>query len=198
MFILRDSGVEVLAISRHGNDAESDRTITGLTVDHRRLAKAAAAAGITPRAVCVIGRHGVDTVEKAVAYAARSSDDGFAQICFKELYISAAEENGWASARENEYCRQNRAPLAIAIKAAESLGMEQIDALPWGSPLFQGTVSSTPLSIAAYTEPSPGWERSHSLVRSWNLLADGLCLASLEDSRSAILLGNSHKSGSGV
>ena len=31
-----------------------------------------------------------------------------------------------------------------------------------------------------------GWERTHGVVRSWNLLADGQCLASLEDPSSAV------------
>jgi len=42
------------------------------------------------------------------------------------------------------------------------------------------------VQVAAYTEPSVGWERAHGLVRSWNLMADGTCLASLEDPASAL------------
>ena len=48
---------------------------------------------------------------------------------------------------------------------------------------FQGGIR-----VAAYTEPSLFWERSHGVARSWNLMSDGRCLASLEDRASEILL----------
>jgi hypothetical protein len=37
------------------------------------------------------------------------------------------------------------------------------------------------MRVAAYTEPSLFWERSRGLARSWNVMSDGTCLASLED-----------------
>ena len=45
--------------------------------------------------------------------------------------------------------------------------------LPWGSPLYELDWKGTKLQIAAYTEPTVYWEKSHGLSRSWNLMADG-------------------------
>ncbi|MEZ0091017.1 hypothetical protein ABH925_002176 [Streptacidiphilus sp. EB129] len=41
--------------------------------------------------------------------------------------------------------------------------------------------------IAAYTEPSLLWERTSGIARSWNVMADGRCDASLEDQASEIV-----------
>jgi hypothetical protein len=60
--------------------------------------------------------------------------------------------------------------------------------LPWGAPVFRGEWHGAPLQIAAYTEPSLLWERTHGVARSWNLMADGRCLVSLEDRASELNL----------
>ena len=55
-------------------------------------------------------------------------------------------------------------------------------------PIYSGEWRGAPLSIAAYTEPSVVWERTNPqrLARSWNLMASGECLASLEDAESRV------------
>ncbi|WP_232247236.1 radical SAM protein [Kitasatospora azatica] len=59
--------------------------------------------------------------------------------------------------------------------------------LPWGAPVYQGSWGGRPMRIAAYTEPSLLWERTSGIARSWNVLADGRCYASLEDRASEIV-----------
>jgi hypothetical protein len=49
-------------------------------------------------------------------------------------------------------------------------------------------VDHRPVRIAAYTEPSLFWERSVGVARSWNVVADGTCYASLEDRASRLTL----------
>ncbi|HEV2271513.1 MAG TPA: radical SAM protein [Steroidobacteraceae bacterium] len=71
---------------------------------------------------------------------------------------------------------------------AERNGLRVTDRLPWGAPIFSGACRDRHLRVAAYTEPSLFWERSNALARSWNVMASGQCLASLEDRRSLIIL----------
>ncbi|MFY0540871.1 hypothetical protein [Nannocystis pusilla] len=59
---------------------------------------------------------------------------------------------------------------------------------PWGAPIYAGTIAGNRVRVAAYTEPSLFWERTHGLARSWNVMADHTCLVSLEDRASAITL----------
>ena len=77
-------------------------------------------------------------------------------------------------------------PLALILEFAARHGFVEIARLPWGSPVFRGTWRGKPMQIAAYTEPSLFWERSQGVARSWNLMADGRCLVSLEDRASEI------------
>ena len=60
--------------------------------------------------------------------------------------------------------------------------------LPWGAPVYDVFVHGRPIRIAAYTEPSLFWERTRGIARSWNIMADGRCLASLEDRGSVVAL----------
>ena len=50
------------------------------------------------------------------------------------------------------------------------------------------SLQGKPLQVAAYSEPSLFWERTSGLARSWNVMADGRCLVSLEDRASEIEL----------
>ncbi|WP_426732676.1 radical SAM protein [Myxococcus faecalis] len=180
---LRDEGLTTLAISRHGVTREDDARIMGLSVDSGALARAF---GLRSRAICVLQRGGVDDVPKVLAYLERSARDGFHEVCFKELYVSSLSENAWAPSAANQYCAAHQVPLALVLHAMEVGGFTQVDALPWGSPVFEGEVAGRVLRVAAYTEPSVGWERTHRKVRSWNLMSDGTCLASLEDPASEL------------
>ncbi len=52
--------------------------------------------------------------------------------------------------------------------------------------IYGGAIDDMQLRVAAYTEPSLFWERTNAIARSWNIMADGTCLASLEDRQSTI------------
>ncbi|MCE9669912.1 radical SAM protein [Myxococcus stipitatus] len=180
---LREAGLTTLAVSRHGVTREDDARIMGLSVDSGALARDT---GLRNRAICVLQRGGVDDVGKVLAYLERSAREGFHEVCFKELYVSSLSENPWAPGAVNRYCEENRVPLEVVLRAMGSAGFAKVTALPWGSPVFEGEVAGRVLRVAAYTEPSVGWERAHRLVRSWNLMSDGTCLASLEDPASEV------------
>jgi len=185
---LVDAGLTTLAISRHGLALEHDAALMGLAVDSGAIASWARELGLPSRAICVVQRGGVDSRAKVRAYLERSASEGFDQVCFKELYVSSLAENPWAPSAINLHCAAHRFALAEVIAALDELGFVVHGHLPWGSPVFRGELLGRPLEVAAYTEPSVGWERTQGLVRSWNLLADGRCLASLEDPDSALAL----------
>lgn len=189
---LRAAGLTTLAISRHGGGPAEDAALMGLAVDSRRLAQQAAALGLRTRAICVLQRGGIADEPGVRRYLERAVDDGFDEVCFKELYVSSLAENPWAESRANRFCEAHQVPLQRVIAALHSLGFEQADTLPWGSPVFAGELAGRRLRVAAYTEPSVGWERTQGLVRSWNALADGSCVASLEDPSSVL-----HEGGEG-
>ncbi|MCP3097890.1 radical SAM protein [Myxococcus sp. K15C18031901] len=180
---LRDEGLTTLALSRHGVTPEDDARIMGLSVDAGALARAF---GLRSRAICVLQRGGVDDVSKVLAYLERSARDGFDEVCFKELYVSSLSENPWAPSAVNRYCETHQVPLGVVLRAMDAAGFTKVAELPWGSPVFEGEVAHRVLRVAAYTEPSVGWERTHRLVRSWNLMSDGTCMASLEDPASEV------------
>ncbi|NTX17037.1 radical SAM protein [Myxococcus sp. CA056] len=180
---LRDEGLTTLAVSRHGVTREDDARIMGLSVDSGALARAF---GLRSRAICVLQRGGVDDVARVHAYLERSAREGFHEVCFKELYVSSLSENAWAPSAVNRYCEANQVPLEVVLRAMDAWGFTKVTELPWGSPVFEGEVAGRVLRVAAYTEPSVGWERTHRLVRSWNLMSDGSCLASLEDPASEL------------
>jgi hypothetical protein len=185
---LVEAGLTTLAISRHGLTRAHDAEIMGLAVDSGAIAKWARELGLCSRAICVVQRGGVDSRASVRAYLERSASEGFEQVCFKELYVSSLAENPWAPSEINRHCEARRYPLAEVIAALLELGFVARSQLPWGSPVFEGELLGRTLEVAAYTEPSVGWERTHGLVRSWNLLADGRCLASLEDPDSTLTL----------
>ena len=180
---LREAGLTTLAVSRHGVTREDDARIMGVSVDSGALARDT---GLRNRAICVLQRGGVDDVDKVLAYVERSAREGFHEVCFKELYVSSLSENPWAPGAVNRHCEENRVPLAVVLRAMSAAGFAKVTVLPWGSPVFEGAVAGRVLRVAAYTEPSVGWERAHRLVRSWNLMSDGTCLASLEDPASEV------------
>lgn len=188
---LVDAGLTTLAISRHGLTRANDAEIMGLAVDSGAIAGWARELGLRSRAICVVQRGGVDSRAKVRAYLERSAIEGFDQVCFKELYVSSLAENPWAPSAINRHCETHRYPLAKVITALTELGFVARSQLPWGSPVFEGELHGRTLEVAAYTEPSVGWERTHGVVRSWNLLANGRCLASLEDPASALSLPDS-------
>lgn len=180
------AGLSRLAISRHGTDLDNDAAIMGLAVNTPRIMKLVKQAGIPIRLICVMQKGGVDSPGAIQKFLERAVIDGADQVCFKELYVSSLSENPWARSKENIYCQENQVGLDVLISTLRELGFSQSMTLPWGSPCFDGHVLGKRLRVAAYTEPSVGWERSNGVVRSWNLMSDGNCLASLEDPASLL------------
>lgn len=187
---LRAHGLTTLALSRHGLDAAHDARVMGLAVDSATVARHAVDEGLRLRSICVLQTQGVANAGDVTAYVQRAAREGFHEVCFKELYVSSLSENPWAPSTVNRFCEENQVPLAVVLEAMRAMGFEQRDALPWGSPVFEGEVEGRRVKVAAYTEPSVGWERTNRLVRSWNVMADGACLASLEDPASALARGD--------
>lgn len=183
---LREAGLTTLAVSRHGLDAEHDARISRLPVRAVSLGHAAREAGLRARSVCVLCRDGVDDAAAVLRYVVRCADEGFAEVCFKELYLSSTLESPWAGSETNHYAATHQVPLAVVLQGLERAGFVRASTLPWGSPVYEGEVRGVRMRVAAYTEPSVGWERRHGVVRSWNLMADGRCYASLEDPRSEL------------
>jgi pyruvate-formate lyase-activating enzyme len=185
------AGLGVLAVSRHHVDEAANARLmkleTGteaLLAAHRDVADGLAR--LHPRLVCVLQRGGVEDAAGVEAYVAWAVRQGVAEICFKELYVSTSEESVYFSRAANDWSERHQVSLAVVCDWAEAQGLPVIARLPWGAPVYQGTRDGRTFRVAAYTEPSLFWERRNGLARSWNLMADGTCLASLEDRGSAI------------
>jgi len=152
-----------------------------------------AASGLNLRLICVLQQGGVDSREALADYLSWAAAHRVRELCFKELYVSTTLASRYHAAPENSWSHAHQVPLAWLIQTLRGWGFEQTGELPWGAPVFSSVWTAADgatlqLRIAAYTEPSVFWERSHGLARSWNLMADGTCLASLEDPGSAIAL----------
>lgn len=184
MLALKKAGLTRIAFSRHGIDSEMDQKILGIRVDAQKAARWVQELGIQVRYICLLQKAGVNGPERIKQYLERSALEGITEVCFKELYVSSLSENPKSPSQENLYCMENQIPLSVLITTLENLNFTAADALPWGSPVYVGEIQGVKMKIAAYTEPSVGWERKHGVVRSWNLTSDGDCLASLEDPNS--------------
>ncbi len=185
----RAAGLDILAVSRHHWSDEGSARIMGLPIDASRVARACRAGGDkapTLRFICVLQRGGVDSAAALATYLDWTVAQGVAEVCFKELYVSTSLETVYHAADSNAWSRTHQVPLSLVLAFAGAAGFELVDRLPWGSPVFAGRWRGQPVRIAAYTEPSPFWERAHGVARSWNLMADGRCLVSLEDRESEI------------
>ena len=143
------------------------------------------------RLICVLQQGGVDSPQALADYLSWAAAHGVRELCFKELYVSTTLASRYHAAPENSWSHAHQVPLAWLMQTLQAWGFVQTGELPWGAPVFSGACPAAngtvpQLRVAAYTEPSVFWERSHGLARSWNLMADGSCLASLEDPDSAI------------
>lgn len=186
---LAEAGLSRVALSRHGVGEEAEAAIMGIRPRAARVVEALRRNGrIKARSICVLQRGGVQSAQDVSAYLKAMAGEGVAEVCFKELYVSSLAENGWAESAENRFARERQVGLPLAIDALLELGFERSAELPWGAPLFSGAVDGVAMSVAAYTEPSVGWELANKRCRSWNMTADGRCLASLEDPESALNL----------
>ena len=110
----------------------------------------------------------------------------YLQICFKELYVSSSSESIYFDRAGNDWSYDNQVPLSIVTEMAIQQGWELITKLPWGSPVYKVRRGEHSITIAAYTEPTVSWELANKQCRSWNVMADGKCYASLESKDSII------------
>ena len=191
LLALKAAGLSVLAISRHHPDEQVNAKLMNLETRTPALLRtvretAALASGPRLRLICVLQRGGVESIRDIDDYVRWASASGAAEVCFKELYVSTTAESVYHSRAANDWSAAHQVPLSLVLDWAGQHGFQRESALPWGAPVFAGTIDGRPLRVAAYTEPSLFWERMHGIARSWNVMADGSCLASLEDRQSRI------------
>jgi hypothetical protein len=187
------AGLSVLSVSRHHHDDIVNEHIMGLATNTHRVlqtwrALAPAARPARMRLICVLQKGGIDSDAALRGYVDWAAGHGVTELCFKELYVSSTLESAYQANPENQWSREHQVPLALITRFFEREGFEVTARLPWGSPVYEGLWNGSRISIAAYTEPSLYWERSNGVARSWNLMASGQCLASLEDLSSALTL----------
>jgi hypothetical protein len=188
---LHDAGLSVLAISRHHPDEAANARLMNLETLTPVLLRGCARhrealPNLRLRLICVLQRGGIESIEDIAQYVAWAVAAGVEEVCFKELYVSTSQESVYHSRKANAWSARNQVPLSLVHQWAEASGLHVISQLPWGAPVYGGTVNGKSIQVAAYTEPSLFWERSRGIGRSWNVMADGTCLASLEDRRSFI------------
>lgn len=187
---LHDAGLSVLSISRHHYLSYRNASIMHLDTRSESVAQTwnsgPGLTGLDFRWVCVLQKNGIASIDEVEAYVEWSIQNGVKQICFKELYVSTSNESIYHDSSYNEWSRQNQVPLKVVFDWAELNSCTQLFQLPWGAPVFRCRRNGLYVDIAAYTEPSVYWELTNGTCRSWNIMADGLCYASLEDRKSLI------------
>lgn len=180
------AGLSVLSVSRHHHEEHVNAALMKLNTRTAALLKTAAVVSETIpqlklRLICVLQRGGVESTTDIAGYIHWAAAFGVREICFKELYVATSEESVYFFRDTNRWSMSHQVPLRIIHDWAQENGFQVTDRLPWGSPIFTGMIDGRPMRVAAYTEPSLFWERSRGLARSWNVMSDGTCLASLED-----------------
>ena len=188
---LADHGLSVLAVSRHHHDADANASLMRLDTRSERIARTFQSCRqrfgrLNLRWVCVLQAGGIDSSDRVSEFLDWTASLDVPEVCFKELYVSTSHESVYHDYVANEWSYRHQVPLQLILKVASKQGWSEAGRLPWGSPVFDADWRGRPLRIAAYTEPSLFWERSHGIARSWNVMADGRCLASLEDRGSEV------------
>lgn len=186
---LVESGLGVLAVSCHHHVAARNAGLMRLdtkTETTLQLVSALPQDKLTTRLICVLQKGGIETGDDVGAYVGWAERNGASEVCFKELYVSVARESVYHSEQSNKYSEANQIPLSVVLAWAERAQFTVESQLPWGAPVFIGEVNGRTIRVAAYTEPSVFWERSNGVARSWNVMANGTCLASLEDKTSIL------------
>ncbi|HLJ89368.1 MAG TPA: radical SAM protein [Candidatus Angelobacter sp.] len=186
------AGLSVLAISRHHFDSKQNTALMHLETRSEEVARTwitmrSSLKQLRLRWICVLQRGGIDNRESLEQYLDWAVESGVEEICFKELYVSASVESEYYDHEANEWSCRNQVPLRLVLDLAHDSGWETIETLPWGAPIFDGCWRGHRVRVAAYTEPSLFWELKNGICRSWNLMADGRCLTSLEDRKSEVL-----------
>ena len=184
------AGLSVLAVSRHHDDEVRNAQLMNLATPIAPLAAtwregAASWPDLRFRLTCVLQRGGIACVEDVNRYSVWAAGLEIREICFKELYVSTSIESVYHAFAANEWSHAHQVPLATVLDFSQQHGFQEVSRLPWGARVSRPARGTT-LQIAAYTEPSLLWEQSCGIARSWNLMADGSCLVSLEDRASEI------------
>ncbi|MFF7394708.1 radical SAM protein [Streptomyces scabiei] len=189
---LSSAGLSVLAVSRHHHDDTANerlmmlRTPVSSVIDTWRVERGRWP-GLRMRLICVLQHGGVADEAGVADYLSWAAALGVEEVCFKELYVSTSTESLYFDRTANLWSRDHQVSLSVVTGFAERHNFELASRLPWGAPVYQGSWDGRPIRIAAYTEPSLLWERTHGIARSWNVMADGRCYASLEDRASEIV-----------
>lgn len=188
---LDETGLTVLAVSRHAADPRRNAALMHLETRSEAVARTWASLRrdglrLALRWICVLQRGGVEDRASLERYLDAAVADGVEEVCFKELYVSTSVESEYHDRDANAWSARHQVPLSLVLELAREAGWEEVHRLPWGSPVFEGPWRNRRVRVAAYTEPSLLWELSHGQCRSWNLMADGRCLASLEDRNSEV------------
>jgi hypothetical protein len=185
-----DAGLTVLSISRHSHDNNTE--IMALDTRSELVAETWKNGDLSLqlRWVCVLQQQGVHDEVTLRSYLDWAVGTGVKQICFKELYVAATSESLYYDSGYNGWCQHNQVPMKLVLNFLIQRQARKIAELPWGSPIYNLRWMGHELDIAVYTEPSVFWERSKGICRSWNLMADGTCYASLETKESEIKMSN--------
>ncbi|GAA1148969.1 molybdenum cofactor biosynthesis enzyme MoaA [Kitasatospora gansuensis] len=189
---LSAAGLSVLAVSRHHQDDDASerlmmlRTPVSSVIDTWRVERDRWPE-LRMRLICVLQHGGVADAAGVADYLSWAAALGVEEVCFKELYVSTSTESLYFDRAANVWSRDHQVSLSVVTRFAEQHGFELASRLPWGAPVYHGSWNGRPIRIAAYTEPSLLWERTNGIARSWNVLADGRCYASLEDRASEIV-----------
>jgi organic radical activating enzyme len=193
---LDKAGLTVLSLSRHAVTEDENEKVMWLRTESHKVAESWRQAmdrndlkSLTRlRWVCVLQKGGIDSTEKMHEYVSFVINSGASEICFKELYVSTTVESVYHDNQSNVWSAAHQVPLSLVLEFCEINGFVRIGELPWGAPIYEGVYgnSGRAIKIAAYTEPSVFWERTQGLCRSWNYMANGDVLASLEDKDSQV------------
>ncbi|HEY1682394.1 MAG TPA: radical SAM protein [Candidatus Tumulicola sp.] len=185
-----DAGLSVLSISRHHGDAESNCAVMGVDTKTEKILATLTTFDTLKfrrRLICVLQKGGVDCETALTSYLDWAVDHDVDEVCFKELYVSTTLESTHYSDASNVWARDHQVTLELVCDLLQRRGFCIRTRLPWGSPIFEGIWSGRSLQVAAYTEPTLFWERANGIARSWNVMADSTCLASLEDPQSFVV-----------
>ena len=188
---LEEAGLSVLAISRHAADEETNSNIMYLETQTPKILETFrnhTFSKLTPRLICVLQKGGVEDESSLSRYLDFTAQHDVKQICFKELYVSTSKESLFYEKASNQYSYAHQIPLSMVVSFCEKNGFQKISELPWGSPVYRANWNGKQIDIACYTEPSLYWEKINKLARSWNVMSDGTCYASLEDTNSIVTI----------
>ena len=185
---LKEHGLTDLSISRHHYDDAKNEKIMKLHTPIENILKVNKSANIELdiRLISVLQEGGIDSKDEIANYLKWAGSFGIEQICFKELYVSTSNESYYHEYSANDFSYEHQVPLRLVLEFCQEHGFKKIGELPWGVPLYEGVFSGNSFTIAVYTEPSLYWELVNGLSRSWNIMSNGECLASLEDKNSFI------------